>query len=225
MGRIALSSIYITLLISSCLVFAEDICSSCPLPQAPEKNCALIPYVPTEGIIAGLSAYNYGNYDRNGPSDWPNLDCTTDSAKVYYGIQPQNYKLTCAKGWCGSANYSGETYRLLQSHLHSPSEHTINGKHYSLELHLVHVNEDDKRCMGSIDLSSLTGMAKQRWTLVSYLGSLTNPPCRESVRFAVSRSVQKASKQQIARFVRQVGGKANNRPTQDLNGRVFFSFS
>jgi carbonic anhydrase len=30
------------------------------------------------------------------------------------------------------------TYQLLQFHLHTPSEHTFNGKHYDVELHLVH---------------------------------------------------------------------------------------
>lgn len=34
------------------------------------------------------------------------------------------------------------TYRLLQFHLHWPSEHTINGYSFPLELHLVHANED-----------------------------------------------------------------------------------
>ena len=29
-------------------------------------------------------------------------------------------------------------YKLLQFHIHSPSEHTFNGKGYDAELHLVH---------------------------------------------------------------------------------------
>lgn len=29
-------------------------------------------------------------------------------------------------------------YNSLQLHYHSPSEHTINGEHYDLEMHLVH---------------------------------------------------------------------------------------
>ena len=32
------------------------------------------------------------------------------------------------------------TYRLVQFHFHAPSEHTLNGKHFPLEIHLVHVN-------------------------------------------------------------------------------------
>ena len=30
----------------------------------------------------------------------------------------------------------------LQLHFHAPSEHTFNGKHYDLELHIVNANSD-----------------------------------------------------------------------------------
>ncbi|EOA27729.1 hypothetical protein CARUB_v10023883mg [Capsella rubella] len=33
-----------------------------------------------------------------------------------------------------------DEYKLLQLHWHSPSEHTINGRRFALELHLVHEN-------------------------------------------------------------------------------------
>ena len=32
----------------------------------------------------------------------------------------------------------GERFDLLQFHFHSPSEHTVDGKHSAMELHLVH---------------------------------------------------------------------------------------
>ena len=37
-------------------------------------------------------------------------------------------------------NSSGQAnlYYLVQCHMHAPSEHTFNGLHYDLELHLVH---------------------------------------------------------------------------------------
>jgi carbonic anhydrase len=36
----------------------------------------------------------------------------------------------------------GKAYTLLQLHFHSPSEHTMNGKEYAMEVHLVHKNDE-----------------------------------------------------------------------------------
>lgn len=247
-------------------------------------------------MIAGLSGYQYGDSDPNGPHNWGKLDCTngeyaqfsgcsycknecggdrqspvditpatavqesvvnspnfilSNSAELAYAITPQNYMLTCENGWCGSARYDGQFFRLIQAHLHAPAEHSVNGKLYPLELHLVHISDAgqaivlavffeegkenpalgkffdvaDKRCRGKIDFMSIVGTAKQRWRFISYLGSLTNPPCNEIVRFAVSRNVQQASKEQIAQYIRQVGNMPNNRPVMPLNGRVLQSFN
>ncbi|WVY97309.1 hypothetical protein V8G54_029460 [Vigna mungo] len=38
----------------------------------------------------------------------------------------------------GSLNINGSEFFLRQCHWHSPSEHTINGRRYDLELHMVH---------------------------------------------------------------------------------------
>jgi carbonic anhydrase len=35
-------------------------------------------------------------------------------------------------------------FKILQFHMHAPSEHTINGKNYDLELHLVHQSPTNK---------------------------------------------------------------------------------
>jgi carbonic anhydrase len=43
-------------------------------------------------------------------------------------------------GTLAFTNTNGETklFKLLQFHFHSPSEHTINGRYYDSELHIVH---------------------------------------------------------------------------------------
>jgi carbonic anhydrase len=43
----------------------------------------------------------------------------------------------------GSFEGAGQTWQLVQFHLHAPSEHTVNGKSFPLELHLVHKNDKD----------------------------------------------------------------------------------
>merc|ERR1712228_1151924 len=35
----------------------------------------------------------------------------------------------------------GRTYKLVQFHFHTPSEHTVDAKQYDMEMHLVHANE------------------------------------------------------------------------------------
>jgi carbonic anhydrase len=35
-----------------------------------------------------------------------------------------------------------ETYHLVQFHFHAPSEHTLNGEHFPMEMHFVHQSQD-----------------------------------------------------------------------------------
>jgi carbonic anhydrase len=37
---------------------------------------------------------------------------------------------------------NGKVFTLKQFHFHTPSEHTLDGKHFPMEMHLVHQNED-----------------------------------------------------------------------------------
>ncbi|KAK3036386.1 hypothetical protein RJ639_032155, partial [Escallonia herrerae] len=45
-------------------------------------------------------------------------------------------------GDAGSIHINDTEYHLRQAHWHSPSEHSINGRRYALELHMVHQNTD-----------------------------------------------------------------------------------
>ncbi|CAA0830432.1 Alpha carbonic anhydrase 7 [Striga hermonthica] len=45
-------------------------------------------------------------------------------------------------GDAGLMTINGTNYHLVSAHWHSPSEHTINGRRYDMELHLVHVSTD-----------------------------------------------------------------------------------
>ena len=49
--------------------------------------------------------------------------------------------------WSGRAGYmevNKTQYFLRQIHWHSPSEHTINGRRFALEAHLVHQSQTGK---------------------------------------------------------------------------------
>lgn len=51
---------------------------------------------------------------------------------------------------------SGVEFQLTQFHFHSPSEHTINQRHYAMELHLVHRqrNDPDKLAVVAVFLAT-----------------------------------------------------------------------
>lgn len=48
------------------------------------------------------------------------------------------------RGDGGSMVINGTRYALRYAHWHSPSEHTINGRKYDMELHMVHLSTDKK---------------------------------------------------------------------------------
>uniref|UniRef100_A0A1D1YRF3 Carbonic anhydrase n=1 Tax=Anthurium amnicola TaxID=1678845 RepID=A0A1D1YRF3_9ARAE len=47
-------------------------------------------------------------------------------------------------GDAGSIHIDGTEYHLKQCHWHSPSEHSINGIRFAMEVHLVHQSSDNK---------------------------------------------------------------------------------
>ncbi|KAF8369636.1 hypothetical protein HHK36_032339 [Tetracentron sinense] len=53
-------------------------------------------------------------------------------------------------GGAGTIQINGTEYVLQQCHWHSPSEHTINGKRFDLEVHLVHESPDQKTAVVGI---------------------------------------------------------------------------
>lgn len=44
----------------------------------------------------------------------------------------------------GTIHINGTNFTLLQCHWHSPSEHTIDGRRYPLEIHMVHQTQDNR---------------------------------------------------------------------------------
>ena len=140
-----------------------------------------------------------------------------------------------------------ETYRLLQYHFHSPSEHTVEGKHFPMEMHLVHKSTaGDLAVIGvfleegehnpafdalwrnlpdrkgeRVDLretdSDIDALLPETRSSYRYDGSLTTPPCSEGVRWIVMTEPVQLGSDQISAFRKVFYG--NNRPTQPLNER------
>ncbi|MFA5664100.1 carbonic anhydrase [Castellaniella sp.] len=142
----------------------------------------------------------------------------------------------------------GESFALVQMHFHAPAEHTINGRQYPFEAHLVHANDNgDLAVLGVLFEEGAPHLGLMRlWSHMPvdagvtqpmqikvlpssllparldhyrFSGSLTTPPCSEGVRWLVLENPVQASSQQIETF-RSVMGQDTNRPIQPLNGRV-----
>ena len=142
-------------------------------------------------------------------------------------------------------------YTLKQFHFHTPSEHTIDGSHFPMEMHFVHQSADGKFAVVAalfqqgeenvnlakiiphlpaakgekadlpavrLELSFHLPDSKAAYT---YMGSLTTPPCTESVEWLVFRDPVPASKAQLEAFASRLS--PSNRPPQPLNGRLIGS--
>jgi len=142
----------------------------------------------------------------------------------------------------------GVEYELIQFHFHSPSEHTVNGRHFAMEMHFVHKNEKgDLAVVGvMIKEGEEHPVLKKLWSFMPekagdtseqpigiedtnllpptrkyfvYGGSLTTPPCSEGVKWIVLKTPIEASAGQIRTFKKRVG-PATNRPVQPSNARL-----
>ncbi len=151
-----------------------------------------------------------------------------------------------AKG--SSITIGGKKYDLLQFHFHSPSEHTVNGKHYDMVAHLVHKSNDGQLAVVAVfmkkagqndfirtlwsNLPSEEGHEKTvssvkinvkdllpaNKSYYSYHGSLTTPPCSETVSWYILKTPVEVSGSQVSTFTSLF--KKDIRPVQALNGRV-----
>lgn len=144
-------------------------------------------------------------------------------------------------------------YDLLQFHYHALSDHTVAGNHYALEVHFVHKasDTDDNAVVGiffeegdenpllaeflsyfpteeggvyndttEIELNELLPENK---SFYYYSGSLTTPPCSESVSWYLLQKPLTASASQITQFSEILNN--NYRNVQALNGRTIYKYN
>lgn len=138
----------------------------------------------------------------------------------------------------GSARFD-----LEQFHFHHPSEHTLDGVHFPLEIHFVHKSDSGERLVVAVfvtegpehpTLHTLfdhlphdheaihlyadpVALLPGDRRFVEYEGSLTTPPCNEGVTWLVMTTPITASGDQLREFAAMF--PHNNRPLMPLNGR------
>jgi carbonic anhydrase len=139
-------------------------------------------------------------------------------------------------------------FELKQFHFHSPSENTIEGDSFPMEVHFVHADVDGnlavvalmfKSGRENIELEKAwthmpTHMDEKRSLTETidanallpgdkdyyrFNGSLTTPPCSEGVWWLVLKQHESVSNGQITKF-KDTMHHSNNRPVQAINGRI-----
>lgn len=136
----------------------------------------------------------------------------------------------------------GVEFKLLQYHFHHPSEHALNGKRFEMEAHFVHADGNgnlavlgtffrpgpENPALAKIwnimpreaggektgGMLSPLALLPQDRTYYRYLGSLTTPPCSETVIWTVFSSPLQMSRSQVETFAKMF--PMNARPLQQL---------
>ncbi len=142
----------------------------------------------------------------------------------------------------------GKRYELLQFHFHHPSENKLNGRAFSLELHLVHQDAEGKLAVVGVLLADgkanpviaeiwkylpkekdkesapdgvtvdPSGLVPANHAYYTFAGSLTTPPCSEEVTWFLLRTPGTVDKPEVKAFAAEYPDNA--RPPQPLNGRT-----
>jgi carbonic anhydrase len=147
-----------------------------------------------------------------------------------------------------SIRVGGVQYQLKQFHFHRPSEHSIHGRTYPMEVHLVHADEAGRLAVVAVLLEQGTEspLVRELWRDIpkekekedflekvrinvadllpadrgyyTFEGSLTTPPCSENVTWFVLKQPSHVSAGEIAEFAKLY--RQDARPMQPLHGRV-----
>ena len=145
-------------------------------------------------------------------------------------------------------SWENERFELIQYHFHTPSEHHVHGKTYDMEVHLVHKTSDHLYVVVEILVNTgkhnpgiqkiwdriPTKLNKEFWheneyfnvgdllpstkEYFHYSGSLTTPPCSETVSWFILEHPIEVSEDQIRYFKKFI--EHNARPTQKMHHRI-----
>jgi carbonic anhydrase len=152
-----------------------------------------------------------------------------------------------------SITIGADKYTLVQFHLHTPSEHTLEGKRFDGELHFVHKSDKGEVAVVAVLLKKgkenktfkalldnapkeaakepksapgtfdLSPFTGAKTAYVTYPGSLTIPPCTEGLRWLVLTKTAEIGEAQIAKLQELTHGPTS-RPIQPLEGRSVTSY-
>ncbi len=148
--------------------------------------------------------------------------------------------------------YKNEVFHLKQIHFHSPSEHTVNGVRFPIEIHFVHASSNGNYTVLSVlgregreedtfnffdayvHLKPGESMVTDKKvnlkkvnpgidSYYAYEGSLTTPPCSENVNWILFKNRLVLSSRTI-KLIKENMPINNYRDTQPINNRVVHAY-
>jgi carbonic anhydrase len=115
--------------------------------NGPTKWASLSPVYSACGEGKSQSPINIVKTDTKGGARWK-LDYKTTSLRIAHNEHMEDIidnghtiQVTVDEG--STFTFGDKIYSLKQFHFHTPSEHTIDGEHAPMEMHMVHQSEDE----------------------------------------------------------------------------------
>jgi len=240
--------------------------------------CLVLPVLLLAVIPAAASDEGHEHWEysgKAGPEHWGELKqdfglCSTgvnqspidlshavdqDLPAISFEYQPGGYRVV-NNGHAVQVDFNpgsrihldGASFELKQVHFHTPSENTIDGKHFPMEAHLVHADarghlavvavmfetgaanvglaqfssrvsrKDESQSKLAVPFAAATLLPDDR-DYYRFNGSLTTPPCSEDVRWVVLKHAETASAGQIETLHDAIGHD-NSRPVQPVGART-----
>jgi carbonic anhydrase len=177
-------------------------------------------------------------------ADLPKLDIAWGSTVDTIVNNGHTIQVNAGEG--STLTVGDEKYKLVQFHFHRPSEHKIDGKSFPMEVHFVHAtasgalgvvgvlmtagkpNATFSKIVATMPAKAgapvkadaaidPNGMLPAGRSYFSYAGSLTTPPCSETVSWMLLTDPIEVDESDIAAFAKLYA--MNARPAQRINRR------
>jgi carbonic anhydrase len=181
--------------------------------------------------------------------DMPDVEEVAWNPTAEWTVINNSHTIEAKADDAGTLTVDGKEYVLQQFHFHNPSEHAIDDIRSPMEAHFVHKAEDGSFAVIGVMLVGGGGENALFDTIVAagatkgieteigahdpgifipenrhhfrYEGSLTTPPCSETVDWTVMKDPMAISDKAIAAFHAII--PVNSRPLQAVNRRFILS--
>ena len=155
-------------------------------------------------------------------------------------------------GQGNTLSFGSGPYSLLQFHFHHPSEHLFRGKRFPMEAHFVHAHasgalaviatlmiagksnpvfskiittmpsHEGETVKADTAINPNVLLPRGRLAYYRYPGSLTTPPCSETVEWLLLTDPVQVAEADITAFAKVY--EMNSRPAQNVNRRAVLRF-